>query len=125
MEAVRIVQGTAVPSTAPASTPTDHPRRVAQAGRADRLRPRAVHDLATTATSSSTTRPTPAPTSWCSGPNFGTGSSREHAVWSIMDHGFAAVVSLGFGDIFRNNATRTAWCRWWCRPSRRGADAGR
>jgi 3-isopropylmalate/(R)-2-methylmalate dehydratase small subunit len=37
------------------------------------------------------------------GPNFGTGSSREHAVWSIMDYGFAAVVSPRFGDIFRNN----------------------
>ena len=40
------------------------------------------------------------------GPNFGTGSSREHAVWSIMDYGFAAVVSPRFGDIFRNNATK-------------------
>lgn len=40
------------------------------------------------------------------GPNFGTGSSREHAVWAIMDHGFAAVVSPRFGDIFRNNATK-------------------
>jgi 3-isopropylmalate/(R)-2-methylmalate dehydratase small subunit len=40
------------------------------------------------------------------GPNFGTGSSREHAVWAIMDGGFAAVVSPRFGDIFRNNATK-------------------
>jgi 3-isopropylmalate/(R)-2-methylmalate dehydratase small subunit len=40
------------------------------------------------------------------GPNFGTGSSREHAVWAIMDYGFAAVVSPRFGDIFRNNATK-------------------
>ena len=40
------------------------------------------------------------------GPNFGTGSSREHAVWALMDHGFAAVVSPRFGDIFRNNATK-------------------
>jgi 3-isopropylmalate/(R)-2-methylmalate dehydratase small subunit len=40
------------------------------------------------------------------GPNFGTGSSREHAVWAIMDHGFQAVVSPRFGDIFRNNATK-------------------
>jgi 3-isopropylmalate/(R)-2-methylmalate dehydratase small subunit len=40
------------------------------------------------------------------GPNFGTGSSREHAVWSILDYGFAAVVSPRFGDIFRNNATK-------------------
>lgn len=40
------------------------------------------------------------------GPNFGVGSSREHAVWSIMDYGFAAVVAPRFGDIFRNNATK-------------------
>jgi 3-isopropylmalate/(R)-2-methylmalate dehydratase small subunit len=40
------------------------------------------------------------------GPNFGTGSSREHAVWAIMDYGFAAVVSPRFGDIFRTNATK-------------------
>jgi 3-isopropylmalate/(R)-2-methylmalate dehydratase small subunit len=40
------------------------------------------------------------------GPNFGTGSSREHAVWALMDHGFQAVVSPRFGDIFRNNATK-------------------
>jgi 3-isopropylmalate/(R)-2-methylmalate dehydratase small subunit len=40
------------------------------------------------------------------GPNFGTGSSREHAVWAILDYGFEAVVSPRFGDIFRNNATK-------------------
>jgi len=40
------------------------------------------------------------------GPNFGTGSSREHAVWALTDYGFAAVVSPRFGDIFRNNATK-------------------
>jgi 3-isopropylmalate/(R)-2-methylmalate dehydratase small subunit len=40
------------------------------------------------------------------GPNFGTGSSREHAVWAIGDYGFQAVVSPRFGDIFRNNATK-------------------
>ena len=40
------------------------------------------------------------------GPNFGTGSSREHAVWAIMDYGFEAVISPRFGDIFRNNATK-------------------
>src|SRR5215468_5816583 len=37
------------------------------------------------------------------GPNFGTGSSREHAVWAIMDYGFQAVISPRFADIFRNN----------------------
>ncbi len=40
------------------------------------------------------------------GPNFGTGSSREHAVWAIMDHGFRAVISPRFGDIFANNCTK-------------------
>jgi len=38
------------------------------------------------------------------GPDFGIGSSREHAVWALMDHGFVAVVAPRFGDIFRNNA---------------------
>jgi 3-isopropylmalate/(R)-2-methylmalate dehydratase small subunit len=40
------------------------------------------------------------------GPNFGTGSSREHAVWAIQQYGFEAVVSPRFGDIFRNNCTK-------------------
>jgi 3-isopropylmalate/(R)-2-methylmalate dehydratase small subunit len=38
------------------------------------------------------------------GPNFGTGSSREHAVWALRDYGFEAVLSPRFGDIFRGNA---------------------
>jgi 3-isopropylmalate/(R)-2-methylmalate dehydratase small subunit len=38
--------------------------------------------------------------------NFGTGSSREHAVWALMDHGFEAVIASSFGDIFRNNCTK-------------------
>ena len=41
------------------------------------------------------------------GPNFGVGSSREHAVWALMDRGFEAVVSPRFGDIFRTNATKS------------------
>ncbi len=40
------------------------------------------------------------------GPNFGTGSSREHAVWAIQQYGFEAVISPRFGDIFRNNSTK-------------------
>ena len=40
------------------------------------------------------------------GPNFGTGSSREHAVWALQQYGFQAVISPRFGDIFRNNATK-------------------
>lgn len=38
------------------------------------------------------------------GKNFGSGSSREHAVWAVYDYGFRAVVSSFFADIFRNNA---------------------
>jgi len=42
------------------------------------------------------------------GRNFGCGSSREHAVWALRDHGFRAVVALSFADIFRNNALKNA-----------------
>lgn len=38
------------------------------------------------------------------GPEFGVGSSREHAVWALRDYGFRAVISPRFGDIFRSNA---------------------
>jgi len=38
------------------------------------------------------------------GPDFGTGSSREHAVWALRDFGFQAVLSARFGDIFRGNS---------------------
>ena len=38
------------------------------------------------------------------GPDFGTGSSREHAVWALMDYGFKAVISSRFADIFRGNS---------------------
>ena len=44
--------------------------------------------------------------SWWPGPDFGTGSSREHAVWALLDYGFRAVIAPRFGDIFRNNATK-------------------
>ncbi|MEE1930133.1 3-isopropylmalate dehydratase small subunit [Streptomyces sp. TRM 70351] len=40
------------------------------------------------------------------GPDFGTGSSREHAVWALRDWGFAVVLSSRFGDIFRRNALK-------------------
>jgi len=40
------------------------------------------------------------------GPNFGVGSSREHAVWALMDYGFDVVIAPRFGDIFRNNSTK-------------------
>lgn len=48
------------------------------------------------------------------GPDFGTGSSREHAVWALMDYGFRVVISSRFADIFRGNAGKqgllTAQC---------------
>ncbi|GIL31267.1 3-isopropylmalate dehydratase small subunit [Actinocatenispora comari] len=40
------------------------------------------------------------------GTDFGTGSSREHAVWALQDHGFAAVIAPRFGDIFRGNSLK-------------------
>jgi 3-isopropylmalate/(R)-2-methylmalate dehydratase small subunit len=40
------------------------------------------------------------------GPDFGTGSSREHAVWALQDYGFRAVLAPRFGDIFRGNALK-------------------
>ncbi len=54
------------------------------------------------------------------GPNFGTGSSREHAVWALQDYGFEAVVSPRFGDIFRSNCTKTGLV-----PVQVAADVGR
>ena len=40
------------------------------------------------------------------GARFGTGSSREHAVWALMDYGFRAIVASSFGDIFKNNSAK-------------------
>ncbi|MGY1987370.1 3-isopropylmalate dehydratase small subunit [Blastococcus sp. SYSU DS0669] len=40
------------------------------------------------------------------GPDFGTGSSREHAVWALLDGGFRVVMSSRFADIFKNNSTK-------------------
>ncbi len=40
------------------------------------------------------------------GDNFGCGSSREHAPWSLMDYGFRAIISTSFADIFRNNSLK-------------------
>ena len=47
-----------------------------------------------------------APPILVAGPEFGTGSSREHAVWALRDWGFRAVVAPRFGDIFRGNALK-------------------
>jgi 3-isopropylmalate/(R)-2-methylmalate dehydratase small subunit len=40
------------------------------------------------------------------GKNFGCGSSREHAPWGLMDHGFRVILARSFGDIFRNNSLK-------------------
>ena len=40
------------------------------------------------------------------GNNFGCGSSREHAAWSLLDYGFRAIVSTSFADIFKNNSLK-------------------
>jgi 3-isopropylmalate/(R)-2-methylmalate dehydratase small subunit len=40
------------------------------------------------------------------GPDFGTGSSREHAVWALLDHGFRVVISSRYADIFRGNSLK-------------------
>jgi 3-isopropylmalate/(R)-2-methylmalate dehydratase small subunit len=40
------------------------------------------------------------------GPDFGTGSSREHAVWALMDYGFRVVIASRFADIFRGNSAK-------------------
>src|SRR6266545_4298554 len=40
------------------------------------------------------------------GPNFGSGSSREHAAWALQDYGFAAVIAPRFADIFRGNSLK-------------------
>ncbi|MDX6275118.1 MAG: 3-isopropylmalate/(R)-2-methylmalate dehydratase small subunit [Frankiales bacterium] len=53
------------------------------------------------------------------GPDFGTGSSREHAVWALQDYGFRAVIAPRFGDIFRGNATKGGLV-----PVEVGAEAG-
>lgn len=39
----------------------------------------------------------------CAGPNFGCGSSREHAVWGLMQYGIRAIIAPGFGEIFYSN----------------------
>ena len=52
------------------------------------------------------------------GPDFGTGSSREHAVWALLDGGFRVVISSRFADIFRNNSTKAG-------PAHGPAPAGR
>ncbi len=49
------------------------------------------------------------------GPDFGTGSSREHAVWALLDYGFRVVISPRFGEIFRGNAGKQGLLAAQCR----------
>lgn len=51
------------------------------------------------------------------GPDFGTGSSREHAVWALMDYGFRVVISARFADIFRGNAGKQGLLAAQCEQS--------
>jgi 3-isopropylmalate/(R)-2-methylmalate dehydratase small subunit len=51
------------------------------------------------------------------GPDFGTGSSREHAVWALADYGFRVVVSARFADIFRGNAGKQGLLTAQCEQS--------
>ena len=85
----------------------DHPGRLPQAGQPDRLRRRAVRRLAATTRPSCSTSPEYEGASiLVAGPDFGTGSSREHAVWALQDYGFRVVIAPRFGDIFRGNALK-------------------
>ena len=108
MEAVRIVQGTAVPlDRSDVDTdqiiPSDWLKRVERTGFEKGLfsewrdDPKFVLNDERFAGA----------TILLAGPNFGTGSSREHAVWAIQQAGFKAVISPRFGDIFRNNSTKS------------------
>jgi 3-isopropylmalate/(R)-2-methylmalate dehydratase small subunit len=51
------------------------------------------------------------------GPDFGTGSSREHAVWALMDYGFRVVISSRFADIFRGNSGKQGLVAAQCEQS--------
>src|SRR5947208_2001143 len=51
------------------------------------------------------------------GPDFGTGSSREHAVWALKDYGFRVVISSRFADIFRGNAGKQGLLAAQCEQS--------
>ena len=83
--------------------PAEYLKRVSRDG----LRRRACSPPgARTPTSCSTSPRYAGATILVAGPDFGTGSSREHAVWALLDYGFRVVIAPRFGDIFRNNATK-------------------
>ena len=80
----------------------DHPQAVPQAGRAHRLRRVPVLRLGAGARLGPARRTRSSPPA----PNFGCGSSREHAPWALQDYGFQAVVASSFADIFFSNCTK-------------------
>ena len=82
----------------------DHPGRVPQAGHQDRLRGRAVRRLAQRPGLRAQPAPVRRRDDLDPGPDFGTGSSREHAVWALQNYGFKVVIGSRFGDIFRGNS---------------------
>ena len=104
MEAVRIVQGTAVPlDRSDVDTdqiiPSDWLKRVERTGFGRGLFSEWRDDPGFVLNKDCYQ----GATILVAGPNFGTGSSREHAVWALEDRGFKAVIAPSFGDIFRNN----------------------
>ena len=107
MEAVRIVQGTAVPlDRSDVDTdqiiPSDWLKQVERTGFEKGLFSEWRDDPSFVLNQEQYA----GATILVAGPNFGTGSSREHAVWAIQQYGFQAVISPRFGDIFRNNSTK-------------------
>jgi 3-isopropylmalate/(R)-2-methylmalate dehydratase small subunit len=107
MEAVRIVQGTAVPlDRSDVDTdqiiPSDWLKRVERTGYEKGLFSEWRDDPSFVMNDERFA----GATIIVAGPNFGTGSSREHAVWAIQQAGYKAVISPRFGDIFRNNSTK-------------------
>src|SRR3954451_21250841 len=107
MEAVHIVSGTAVPlGRSDVDTdqiiPSDWLKRVERTGFGKGLFSEWRDDRSFVLTDERYA----GATILLAGQNFGTGSSREHAVWAIMDYGFVAVVSPRIADIFRNNCTK-------------------
>ena len=107
METVRIVTGPRSRSTAPTSTPTRSSRATGSSGSSA---PASAQGLFSAWRDDRdfvlNDERYAGATILVAGPNFGTGSSREHAVWAIMDYGFQAVISPRFADIFRNNCTK-------------------
>ncbi len=90
------------------STPTRSSRRsTSSASRAPASRTDCSRPGATTRASCSTVPEYAAGTVLVAGPDFGTGSSREHAVWALQNYGFKAVISSRFADIFRGNSGKS------------------